>query len=253
MMDVEFLGLVDAAGVEGVLEAGLWIATRARARGTETALASSMQNRSRRHRGFTLIELIVVLVVLTILAGGLLPALVQARAKRQRIACVGNLKQVGLSFRIFAVDHNDANPMSRWRSHDLTNSTPTLPAYYFRMMSNELSTPMVLRCPADSRKPATNWNWLSIAHVSYFIGLDAQETYPQMLLAGDRNLTVDGTPVPPGLTGITTNLALGWGADMHRHCGNAALGDGSVQQLTTARLREQVAHSGATTNWLAVP
>jgi prepilin-type N-terminal cleavage/methylation domain-containing protein len=206
-----------------------------------------------RRLGFTLIELLVVLAVLAVLAGGLFPALTKARAKRERIACVGNLKQIGLSFRIFAVGHNNWFPMAGWTNGNEPAGASALPAHYYRMMSNELSTAKILWCPSDTRKPATNWSGFSTANVSYFIGLEAQETFPQMLLAGDRNLTVNGTPVLPGLLGVTTNMALGWGADMHRHCGNIALGDGSVQQLTDTRSRSQVAQSGAGTNWLAVP
>jgi len=40
----------------------------------------------------------------------LLPALAKAKAKAQRINCVNNLKQVGLSFRIWSGDNGDRYP-----------------------------------------------------------------------------------------------------------------------------------------------
>src|SRR3954453_16685148 len=125
-----------------------------------------MKNFRKTLRAFTLIELLVVIAIIAILAAMLLPALARAKARAQRINCVNNLKQVGLSFRTWALDNGDQNPMNVQggpgvaAANDLggaaaaTGQTPAASTpygstwYIFSVMSNELSTPKILMCPA---------------------------------------------------------------------------------------------------------
>jgi type II secretory pathway pseudopilin PulG len=214
------------------------------------------KSQGRTERAFKLIELIVVLAVIVVLAGLILPPLALAKYKSKRVQCTNNLKLIGLGLRIFASDHSNAYPaqvpMGLGGAQQFVSAGEVF--RHFLAISNTLTTPKVLLCPADTRKSVSRFGDLKDGNISYFISLDAKVEEPQMLLSGDRNLTLDGAAANSGLLVLWTNSGIGFTrSQLHNGSGNATLGDGSVQPFTSAALQRQVTDSGALTNRLLIP
>lgn len=213
-------------------------------------------NDRRSRKGFTMVEVIIVLAVLAVLGAMFLPNFTRRRTGC-RINCTNNLKQIGLSFRLWSGDNNDRYPMElSVRTNgvlELVEAGYIAPA--FRIMSNELSTPKILLCPLDQvRKAATNFSKdFYEANISYFLGLDASEIAPQMFLSGDDNIELNGKLAGRGRSDITTNSVVSWSDQRHMKQGNVGLADGSVQGFSTSGLRSAIRNAGTNNLRLAFP
>lgn len=201
-------------------------------------------------RAFTLLELIVIFTVICILFALMIPATIRMREKQKRITCVNNLKSVGLAHRI--ASSVDLFP---WTGSTNLPAPSTLAQVmtYYRGLSNEIANPSLLICPADFRKPAANIVSLTHTNMSYFTCVDASEMFPQSFLAGDRNLMTNGVRIGPGILDLASQTNVAWSSAMHRNLGNVGMGDGSVQLLSSARLRVQFTNSGLSSMRVAVP
>lgn len=63
-----------------------------------------------RQRGFTLIELLVVVAIITVLLSLLMPSLNNARRQSKQVACLSNLRQLGVALRIYNDENNNLLP-----------------------------------------------------------------------------------------------------------------------------------------------
>jgi prepilin-type N-terminal cleavage/methylation domain-containing protein/prepilin-type processing-associated H-X9-DG protein len=71
-------------------------------------------SRPRNWCAFTLVELLVVIGIIAVLIAILLPALGRARAQAQTVACLANLRSIGQSINIYAVNNKQSLPYGYW-------------------------------------------------------------------------------------------------------------------------------------------
>jgi prepilin-type N-terminal cleavage/methylation domain-containing protein/prepilin-type processing-associated H-X9-DG protein len=222
----------------------------------------NMNRANGRFGAFTLVELLVVIAIIGILAALLLPVLSQAKSRARRIECVGNLRETGLAFHLFANDHggkfttqistNDGGSLEFVTAgYQIIGKEFYFSFQHFRPLAGALVTPQPLACPADlERWPATNFAKFDNRNLSYDIGLKADLNIPLAILAADRNLAGCCFPEDrsiiqlPNLNNSGPPPHLGpppyWDAQLHVRKGNVLFSDGHVEESYDAVYPKQI-------------
>ncbi len=113
--------------------------------------------------GFTLVELLVVMAIISVLAGLLLPVLSDALRAARRASCQGNERQIGLGMQMYVNDYEGRIPIKdqdRWwvtHRYDLRQGrlSRTARLHY----GGYLRDPEVWFCPAAIFKGGGHWTY----------------------------------------------------------------------------------------------
>jgi prepilin-type N-terminal cleavage/methylation domain-containing protein len=111
----------------------------------------------RRRRGFTLVELLVVIGIIALLISILLPALNKAREASQRTVCLSNLRQLGTAMQLYATEFHDYIPIGymsekqfsyvvNWNNSNGTRVTQM----GFLVVAHTISDGKAFYCPSET-------------------------------------------------------------------------------------------------------
>jgi prepilin-type N-terminal cleavage/methylation domain-containing protein/prepilin-type processing-associated H-X9-DG protein len=95
-------------------------------------------------RGFTLVELLVVISIVSVLCGILAPAVGKARAQARRGVCRSQLHGVGMAMRMYVDDNDNVMPVAA----QLPSEEPNLPTIT-EVLLPYLKERAAMHCPAD--------------------------------------------------------------------------------------------------------
>jgi prepilin-type N-terminal cleavage/methylation domain-containing protein len=100
-----------------------------------------------RIRGFTLVELLVVIAVISILAALLLPAFNRGREAARSVSCISNLHQIGIGLQLYVSDNGNRLPaLFDWSGSQPPDANSP---FINRVLAHHVGSSNVFRCPSD--------------------------------------------------------------------------------------------------------
>jgi prepilin-type N-terminal cleavage/methylation domain-containing protein/prepilin-type processing-associated H-X9-DG protein len=123
---------------------------------TNFDLQKYSHRKGKAYEGFTLVELLVVMSIISLLLSVLLPALKAVRQRGQAVVCMSNIKQLGLAFMLYAQEYNGYAMPARlgqtriyWWGQVTPEGIDHKAGIVWSYLRSELGGKSVFECPAQ--------------------------------------------------------------------------------------------------------
>jgi prepilin-type processing-associated H-X9-DG protein len=237
-------------------------------------------------RGLTRINVVVIVLVTVVwlFLFMAVPVFMAAHRRTERVTCIENLRQLGEALSPWedgnGSTNGNGNAHGSWAAPLETNAQTVglndgqIAWMNIMGITNFVRSAKFLQCPADKETPTTAGPAGLKIRISYFLNLDANQGYPQQMMAGDDNIelgdaayhsplmvngvAVTNVPVKPGILILPSNTPFSWTGARHITVGNILFCDGSVDQQSDWILAQNFQMSasqtnGVDTNRIAIP
>jgi prepilin-type N-terminal cleavage/methylation domain-containing protein len=205
-----------------------------------------IQSSSRPPRGFTLVELLVVVTIIVVLAAIGFPAVSNMRANAHRSECISKLQQWGVVIGGYAADNNGKVTQSKWASMGSGDPSPYL-GYWTGGSEIDTATRQVQvemrHCPAVKEQP--NSPTYAMIRPNPLVANSSEFSLSSIQDPSRFMLMVEATP-NSGLVISSSGQFTTWvqpltvkGPNLrHKYLVNSLLGDFSVKSMTWTEIQK---------------
>lgn len=110
-------------------------------------------------RGFTLIEVLIVVAIISLLAAVLLPVFAQARERARQTSCVSNARQLSLGILMYAQDYDETLPPVAYE--DAAGDDEQ----WMELIEPYLKSEQIFLCPSDAKSQRISYGLSELAFV----------------------------------------------------------------------------------------